>query len=794
MPRKRSVGRTAIGLEADTKGLRTDLNRANRILSTQLRRGAQLAGKGFDRALRSAIRTPLLRVGALVGAAFAGRGITRAFTNGLKEIRTEIDGLSKDAARIGLAVGEFQSLALAAEEAGASTNSITTAVGRLQEQIADATSGNQTAIASFDALGVSWERLATLNPFEALLATGDALQGLAGNANRFQQLGRDLFGRQFTDLAVLFRGGIRGATTDTRAFLDQAGATITEQQSRATQAQIDTSNRLTESFKGLGRILQGELSEGLLRITNKLVKDFPVVTDEFERFADRAGDAMDRLAKTIEQVDNVFVTLARNIESLVAAFGWVAGAAGVASAGGAIASTGRQLLQRRIAKDLGRTIDARKAFQDAAKEISKNPRVSQRTRDIYKKQAEFAEKDIADLSTQHTQALREMDDQIMKTIRSLLYGGPAAVTSYKAFDAAQGIGNIADRMEAAARERGGDNRVFRQARDYTQEPAPSVEPPVFEFNAAQVAADALENQLSSDLDRLEEQIAGVLNTYERGLTSFQTLALPFENTHREVQGLLEQAQGIPHMTSHVESLSNALTNIETARVNELARSLDDLKDQLDPLADPFRDLRRQLDQLQSTPYSIHIQTNINEVRDAIEDVAIQSSNYFQAAMSNIDAAIGDLVRNGKLQFKDLVASILADIAQLYIRENITRPILSAIVSSVAGAAGGGGAPAGKATGGRVDAGVPYMVGERGRELFVPATDGSIIPNYALQQRGKVNLVDGNEKQVIVNQTFTQGVDQQGLAYSLQRTKQETMKAVFDAIRDGGTARAIVASA
>lgn len=39
--------------------------------------------------------------------------------------------------------------------------------------------------------------------------------------------------------------------------------------------------------------------------------------------------------------------------------------------------------------------------------------------------------------------------------------------------------------------------------------------------------------------------------------------------------------------------------------------------------------------------------------------------------------------------------------------------------------------AGKATGGPVSAGVPYMIGERGPELFWPRTSGTIIPNHQL---------------------------------------------------------------
>jgi TP901 family phage tail tape measure protein len=43
---------------------------------------------------------------------------------------------------------------------------------------------------------------------------------------------------------------------------------------------------------------------------------------------------------------------------------------------------------------------------------------------------------------------------------------------------------------------------------------------------------------------------------------------------------------------------------------------------------------------------------------------------------------------------------------------------------------GGDAPPGRALGGRVSAGNPYIVGERRRELFVPGMDGAIIPRVA----------------------------------------------------------------
>jgi hypothetical protein len=39
-----------------------------------------------------------------------------------------------------------------------------------------------------------------------------------------------------------------------------------------------------------------------------------------------------------------------------------------------------------------------------------------------------------------------------------------------------------------------------------------------------------------------------------------------------------------------------------------------------------------------------------------------------------------------------------------------------------------------AEGGAVNAGTPYTVGERGREVFIPSSDGNIIPNQDLQSK------------------------------------------------------------
>ena len=52
-----------------------------------------------------------------------------------------------------------------------------------------------------------------------------------------------------------------------------------------------------------------------------------------------------------------------------------------------------------------------------------------------------------------------------------------------------------------------------------------------------------------------------------------------------------------------------------------------------------------------------------------------------------------------------------------------------------------------ANGGAVGAGRPYMVGERGPELFVPGAQGNIVPNHAMGSSNIVVNVDASGSEV-----------------------------------------------
>lgn len=45
----------------------------------------------------------------------------------------------------------------------------------------------------------------------------------------------------------------------------------------------------------------------------------------------------------------------------------------------------------------------------------------------------------------------------------------------------------------------------------------------------------------------------------------------------------------------------------------------------------------------------------------------------------------------------------------------------------------------RANGGNVTPGIPYVVGERGAEIFTPTTSGNITPNNATGSKGSINI-------------------------------------------------------
>lgn len=181
----------------------------------------------------------------------------------------------------------------------------------------------------------------------------------------------------------------------------------------------------------------------------------------------------------------------------------------------------------------------------------------------------------------------------------------------------------------------------------------------------------------------------------------------------------------------------------------------------------------------------------DDMRDAISDAT-------QDMTANM---IDDLLRGRSALegFKDFARGIVSQVIATFLNLLVVNRILNSVFSSIPGfqplptlpASGGaasGGGIAGRADGGPVSAGIPYVVGERGPELFVPAASGRIEPNGAM-----------GGPAVIVHQTINlspgvAGTVRAEIDRSLPHILEASKAGVAEAMARGGSFRRVMLGA
>lgn len=111
---------------------------------------------------------------------------------------------------------------------------------------------------------------------------------------------------------------------------------------------------------------------------------------------------------------------------------------------------------------------------------------------------------------------------------------------------------------------------------------------------------------------------------------------------------------------------------------------------------------------------------------------------FKKASKEISNSLFDAAKNGELSMKSLVNAILKDLQNLAIKQFITKPIESSLQSIFANIPQYGA----RASGGPVNAGGAYLVGENGPEYFVPKSSGNIQTIGNVPINININLANG----------------------------------------------------
>jgi hypothetical protein len=133
--------------------------------------------------------------------------------------------------------------------------------------------------------------------------------------------------------------------------------------------------------------------------------------------------------------------------------------------------------------------------------------------------------------------------------------------------------------------------------------------------------------------------------------------------------------------------------------------------------------------------------------------------------------ITDFVMQGKASFADLFRFIRQELVRLYVQEKITTPLFTALGLKQ------------KQGGGQVVGGTPYMVGEKGAELFIPSTSGNIISASDLK-----NAAKSSPTAEPINVNFNiQATDASGFDQLLSSRKNQIVAMISQAMNQKGKA-------
>ena len=215
---------------------------------------------------------------------------------------------------------------------------------------------------------------------------------------------------------------------------------------------------------------------------------------------------------------------------------------------------------------------------------------------------------------------------------------------------------------------------------------------------------------AANIESTKATLEKVLAEKEEYLLSIQRLG-----GHRGRNERKQTKADIVAVTEQIEVLTTRLTEIhleQTAErivvANKAMKALGNVTDQT------------------SQQFQTAFATKLMSYMESVNDFGTQSANIVIKSFQGMEDSLVTFVRKGKLDFRSLANSIINDMIRMAVRAAIIKPILGSFGGALGGLFGGG-----RAAGGPVTKNSPYVVGERGPELFVPNTHGKIVPNKSL---------------------------------------------------------------
>lgn len=262
----------ASGAVKATKLTREEMDKLN---STT--RKANKAAKDHNDTIKKMSGIAATGAKALVGLGAAGAAAMAAI---FQSTRGPIDELGKLSRRLGTTTEQLAGLQLAAEFNGASANTLSTALEKMQKRLGEAADGTGQAKAALDKMGLSTSELLKLDAAEQFKVIADSISGLDTQAEKAAATA-DIFSNQGLKLLnTLDQGadGLNAITEEAKRY----GIALNAVDVAKVEAANDAMLRAEKAIDGA----KNKITVGLAPVVEELANRFANMAAESDGFSD----------------------------------------------------------------------------------------------------------------------------------------------------------------------------------------------------------------------------------------------------------------------------------------------------------------------------------------------------------------------------------------------------------------------------------------------------------------------------------------------------------------------------
>lgn len=308
------------------------------------------------------------------------------------------------------------------------------------------------------------------------------------------------------------------------------------------------------------------------------------------------------------------------------------------------------------------------------------------------------------------------------------------------------------------------------------------------FNEGAISLQQFNNEINNAgvlgfVNNLEREVELLrLSNTERervvALEEAKNVAASFQQTIPDLEGrvnaLVRERQALQELQSVTESLIPPTINFSDVE-EELRRRFESGAISVDQFIEALKNLRALQSGEESTDFFAGVSAGLDRIGDKISDVSGQVENTLVNAFNGAEDALVKFVQTGEVNFSKLVDSILADLTRLLARQALLG-LFNAFTEGAGGFfnAAANAAAGARQSGGPVTAGQPFVVGERGPELFIPNRGGQVLSN-----RDSADAIAGASGPVSVNLNIQ--IDSEGRA-TIQESDENT-QVILNVIRN-----------